>query len=280
MAGRKRVVGRSYEYSSSSTSSSDTSDACSTKKAKRQVSISTFEKWQQNFDREHQTLTWLRCDKDQQDRDLVSLLWCAVCREFQNRICSMKNYSRAWVTGSTNQRTSNLLDHVASEQHKAAMAHHRTARAKANNEPVTSYAPIARCLLSLEESERSRMRNKFDMCYWMAKEGIAFEKYPSLCELETKHEVDVGHAYKTAPSAITFTHYIAEHQRQQFLQFLSQNKFYSFLMDGSTDSGKVGSGNEVVYKIFLCCLSKSSKCQWTDGMFISLSLTFGDNRSP
>ena len=73
----------------------------------------------------------------------------------------------------------------------------------------------------------------------MAKEGIAFEKYPSLCELETKHEVDVGHAYKTAPSAKTFTHYIAEHQRQQFLQFLSQNKFYSFLMDGSTDTGKV-----------------------------------------
>ena len=93
------------------------------------------------------------------------------------------------------------------------MAHHRTARARANSEPVT----IARCSLSLEESERSRLRNKFDMCYWMAKEGIAFEKYPSLCELETKHEVDVGHAYKTAPSAQTFTHYIAEHQRQQFL---------------------------------------------------------------
>ena len=104
MAGRKRVVGRSYEQSSSSTSTSDTSDACLTKKAKRQVSVSTFKKWQRNFDHDHQTLTWLRCDKDHRDRDLVELLWCAVCREFQNRICSMKNYSRAWVTGSTNQR--------------------------------------------------------------------------------------------------------------------------------------------------------------------------------
>ena len=38
----------------------------------------------------------------------------------------------------------------------------------------------------------------------------------------------------------TFTHCIAEHQHQ-FLQFLSQNKFYiySFLRDGSTDAGKV-----------------------------------------
>ena len=66
----------------------------------------------------------------------------------------MKNYSRAWVTGSTNQRTSNVLDLVASDQHKAAMSHLRTAQAKASNEPLTSYAPIARSLLMLEESDR------------------------------------------------------------------------------------------------------------------------------
>ena len=65
----------------------------------------------------------------------------------------MNNYSSTWITGSTNQRTSNLLDHVASDQHKAAMARLRTAEAKANNEPVTSYAPIAQCLLSLGESD-------------------------------------------------------------------------------------------------------------------------------
>ena len=73
----------------------------------------------------------------------------------------------------------------------------------------------------------------------MAKEDIVFETYLSLCELETKHEVEVGHAYKTAPSAETFMHYTAEHQCQQILVFLSEKKFYSFLMDGSTDAGKV-----------------------------------------
>ena len=83
------------------------------------------------------------------------------------------------------------------------------------------------------------MRNKFDTCYWMAKEGIAFEKYSTLYELEARHVVDVGHAYKTAPSVKLFTHFIAESHRQHFLRVLSQNKFYSFLMDGSTDAGKV-----------------------------------------
>ena len=80
-------------------------------------------------------------------------------------IYSMKNYSRAWVTGSENQRTSNVLDHVASDQHKAAMSRLRAAQAKASNEPITSYAPIARSLLMLNEPERGRMRRKFDVLF-------------------------------------------------------------------------------------------------------------------
>ena len=44
----------------------------------------------------------------------------------------------------------------------------------------------------------------------MAKEGIAFEKYTALYELEARHDVDLGPAYKTAPTAKLFTKYIAE----------------------------------------------------------------------
>ena len=159
----------------------------------------------------------------------MAVLWCSACREYDSKICSMKNYSRAWVTGSENQRTSNVLDHVASDQHKAAMSRLRTAQARASNEPVTSYAPIARSLLILNEPERGRMRRKFDVCYLMAKEGIAFEKYVALYELEARHDVDLGSAYKTAPSAKLFTHYIAESQRRQFFRSLSETKFCSFI---------------------------------------------------
>ena len=173
------------------------------------------------------------------DRNLVALLWCSACRENDSKICSMKNYSCAWVTGSENQRTSNVLDHVASDQHKAAMSRLRAAQTKASNEPITSYAPIVRSLLMLNEPERGRMRRKFDMCYLMAKEGIAFEKYVALYELKASHDVDLSSAYKTAPSAKLFTHYIAESQRRQFFQSLTETKFCSFLMDGSTDAGNI-----------------------------------------
>ena len=237
MSGRKRPCARSSFFPSESASSSG--DAAPEKKAKRQVAVSTFEKWQRNYDQEHETLTWLKCDTDKQDRGLVAVLWCSACRVYESRICSMKNYSQAWITGTENQRTSNVLDHVASNQHKASMSHLRTVQARANKEPVTSYAPIARSLLMLGESERGRMRRKFDLCYMMAKEGIAFEKYVPLYELEARHDVDLGPAYKTAPSAKLFTHYIAECQRQQFFQSLSETKFCSFLMDGSTDAGNI-----------------------------------------
>ena len=98
----------------------------------------------------------------------------------------MKNYSDAWISGSTNQRTTNVLEHAASDQHKAAMTSLRTSRAKANKEPVVNYAPTASCLMTMQEPDQARMRRKFDTCYLMAKEGIAFEKFPKLCDLEER----------------------------------------------------------------------------------------------
>ena len=93
----------------------------------------------------------------------------------------------------------------------------RAGLAKASNLPVTTYSPLDRSLLTMDESVQSRMKKKFDICYVMAKEDMAFKKYPALYALEEHHEVDLGFAYKSPPSAKTFTHYIAKSQRQSFL---------------------------------------------------------------
>ena len=71
------------------------------------------------------------------------------------------------------------------------------------------------------------------------KEGIAFSKYPALYDLESRHEVDLGVAYKNDVSAKCFTHYLAQSQRDHFVCSLSKSHYFSFLMDGRTDSGKV-----------------------------------------
>ena len=58
--------GRLKHTSTSSSSSFDTSQ--SEKKDKRQITISTFEWWQGQYNAPHESLTWLQCDKDPSDR--------------------------------------------------------------------------------------------------------------------------------------------------------------------------------------------------------------------
>ena len=48
------------------------------KKARRQVSAATFKKWQSQYDREHQTLSWLQCYMDSKAKNMVDSLWCKV----------------------------------------------------------------------------------------------------------------------------------------------------------------------------------------------------------
>jgi hypothetical protein len=149
----------------------------------------------------------------------------------------MRNFSAAWIAGSTNHKTSNIVDHAKSEQHVSSMVYMRIAQAKANNEPLESYTPIARCLMMMDEEEKVRMRHKFEISYVLAREGIAFQKYPVFHCLAERQGVQLGSTYKRSDCAKLFTYYIAEAQRSSFLQRFSQVNFFSFLMDGSTDAG-------------------------------------------
>ena len=61
-----------------------------------------------------------------------------------------------------------------SDQHAASLSYQRKAIAKATNQPVESYAPIARCLLVMDATQKVRMMHKFEICYVIAREGLAF----------------------------------------------------------------------------------------------------------
>ena len=128
------------------------------KKAKQRVTKATFNKWQRQYEHNHQTMMWLHCDTAA-DLDkflnIVESLWCGVCREYKTRIRGMKNFSKSWIDGSTNHKTSNILDHASSEQHKAANTHKCRDQAKASNMPVS---PLAHCLLTLDSTTMDQMR--------------------------------------------------------------------------------------------------------------------------
>ena len=84
------------------------------KTSKRQVTKATFEKWQQEYEKDHQTRSWLRCDLDR-DKRHVSSLYCTVCRKYEDSLQSLKSFSQAWIVGSTNHKVSNVIDHATSE---------------------------------------------------------------------------------------------------------------------------------------------------------------------
>ncbi len=123
------------------------------------------------------------------------------------------------------------------------MMHFRKDQAKDRCEPITSYSPIARSIvssMSMNPSVRDRVKKKFDISFVLAKEHIPFMKYPAIHELEEKHGVDLGITYKNRDSAQKFVHYIADCQRKDHQHTLkSFSHFYSILMDGSTDKGLV-----------------------------------------
>ena len=63
---------------------------------KQQVTVSTFERWQKSMIKTSDSDV-VECEKDSENRSLVSTLWCHVCCQYEHKICSMKNSSNAWI---------------------------------------------------------------------------------------------------------------------------------------------------------------------------------------
>jgi len=56
---------------------------------------------------------------------------------------------------------------------------------------------------------------------------------------EARHGVDIGAAYVNENAGKTFCAYIAESRRKALREVVNSAKFYSILMDGSTDVANV-----------------------------------------
>ena len=91
----------------------------------------------------------------------------------------------------------------------------------------------------MSEGDRKALMVKFDIAHFVAKQRLAFANYPALCQLESKHDVEVGTTYHNVNAGKTFCHFIAEFMRDNLKEILSKAQFFSFLMDGSTDTGNI-----------------------------------------
>ena len=85
----------------------------------------------------------------------------------------MRIFSRAWITGSTNYKVSNVVDHATSDVHKSAVVRKRADSIRARGEPAALSSEIGHSLSMLDGVTRARMERKFDLCLVMAKQGLS-----------------------------------------------------------------------------------------------------------
>ena len=149
-----------------------------------------------------------------------------MCIQYQSSVKGRRNYSDKWVLGADSVRTSNIQDHSCSEQHAHAMLLLIKSQAQAGGLDASAYAPIAKALHQVSESDRDTLRVKFDIAHFVSTQRLAFTNYPALCQLEAKHGVVVGSAYRNQNAGKTFCHFIAESRRKGLIGKLSKAQFF------------------------------------------------------
>ena len=88
-----------------------------------------------------------------------------------------------------------------------------------------------------------------DIAYAVAKSGQPFTVYPLHAALERKHGVDVGTSYISDKYAKIFTDCVGNSLKNELKQELSNAKYFSILMDGSTDCAVME--QELFYIIYI-----------------------------
>ena len=168
------------------------------------------------------------------DGESVSLLKCKVCCNYKERL---GNFHLAYIEGSVNVKTSSFKEHAESEMHKHTMRLHK----KSLGTVAISSTPIVQSFAScsMDKVTLERTKKKFDIAYFIAKEGLAFTKMKALCDLQERHGVDVGTTYRNDHACSSFVEFIALEEKEKLVQALSRSRFYSFQVDSSTDVANV-----------------------------------------
>ena len=142
-------------------------------------------------------------------------------------------------------RTSNIRDHARSDQHIHAMSIHCKV---AYGSSVSSELTIVSMLQEIPE-DTSKLRKKFEIAYFVATQKLAYSKYPAICELEKCHGVNIGSTYFNSNAYKTFCKFIAESKRLDLCKIIANTKFFSILMDGSTDISNI---DEEMFLVLWC----------------------------
>ena len=131
------------------------------------------------------TSTWLKYERV--DREFVKSMSCSVCTHFNEKLIGFRNYSSAFIKGSTNLHSSAFRDHGKSDMHQYAMHLLK----KSCSKHITEYAPIVCVLCNMDDDTKSMIKKQFDIGFFFTKENLSFNKTNAVYEIQELHGVKV-----------------------------------------------------------------------------------------
>lgn len=210
----------------------------------RTLTLAAANRWKTTTLAAHLASDWLVINADKSG--YVESLNCSVCKTHAENIKGMRNFSTIWAfTGSTNFHVSNAEDHARAEPHKKALDMHlkgergqcvseRAEFMKASNDAGQQL--ITSGIKNMQSADFAKTKTKFETAYFIAKEEMSLSKYPQILNLEEKHGVDIGTAYRNNNSCTSFINYIGKQLENHLEEKLSRANFFSVLTDGSEDA--------------------------------------------
>ena len=143
-----------------------------------------------------------------------------------------------------------LKRHENDTKHKDAVARYIR---KHHQDDDMSVAPLEACVFNsknmLCSEKKKQLKVLFNTSYWIAKEGIAFNKFASLCKLQAKNTLSVGENYTNIMGCRMFIKAISETMFKSVAKDMKNARFLSYLSDGSTDAGI--REQEIVYSRYI-----------------------------
>ena len=177
------------------------------------------------------------------------------CTKYQQRISSTKGFSRKFIDGSNNFKSTRKYEHEESKPHKTAKRCKEYVEAKERGETyrldIPTDAPIAQGFKRMRQTESEELQKLFDVAYYVAKKGRPLSDFESLLELEKLHGVSFhGTKYENRNACRDFVLSISDYLFQvDVKEKVSRANFIAILIDGTTNAAITE--QEVIYLLYL-----------------------------
>lgn len=161
---------------------------------------------------------------------------CTACSKFYvERLNSLKENAKMWITGTSNFKIDTIKSHESSAMHtdsvKASINIHKS--------------EAGRAIKMLNVAEYAKLELRFRNAHAIAKHDKSFKDYVWLCKLDRAKGLDTGTTYGNDKAAKQFLCSISDVENDKTTSMLNSTHYFSLTIDGAMDVS--GDEQESIY---------------------------------